>query len=65
MPLERWAVTTTNGRKGDSSDNRVTTTSGDWDFGTYKGECGLTSYVAGISISPATKRPHALLCCHP
>jgi hypothetical protein len=52
-------------RPFDGGDNRVTTTSGDWDFGNYKGECGLTSYVAGISISPSTGRPHALLCCHP
>lgn len=52
-------------RPFDGGDNRVTTTSGDWDIGNYKGECGLTSYAAGISISPATGRPHALLCCHP
>lgn len=52
-------------RPFDSGDNRVTTTSGDWDFGAYKGECGLTSYVAGISVSPGSGRPHALLCCHP
>lgn len=52
-------------RPFDTGDNRVTTTSGDWDFGNYKGECGLRSYVAGISVSPATGRPHALLCCHP
>ena len=52
-------------RPFEGGDNRVTTTSGDWDFGNYKGECGLASYVAGISVNPSTGRPHALLCCHP
>jgi hypothetical protein len=52
-------------RPFEGGDNRVTITSGDWDFGNYKGECGLSSYVAGISVNPSTGRPHALLCCHP
>jgi hypothetical protein len=38
-------------------------TSGDWDFGTFKGECNLNEYVAGVSINPSTRRPHSLLCC--
>lgn len=44
-------------------DDRGTTASGDWDVGAFKGECGLAQYVAGVSVSPSTGRPHSILCC--
>lgn len=47
----------------DAGDSRGTDTSGDWDYATYKGECGPREYVAGVSVNPSTRRPHALLCC--
>jgi hypothetical protein len=55
-------------RAFDNGDNRgawvnAAFTSGDWDFGTFKGECGLNEYVAGVSINPSTRQPHSLLCC--
>jgi hypothetical protein len=49
-------------------DARETYTSGDWDYGYWKGECGDNRYVAGVSASPswATQpgRAHAILCCN-
>ncbi|HEY0080296.1 MAG TPA: hypothetical protein VGB73_16925 [Pyrinomonadaceae bacterium] len=47
----------------DGGDNRGVSSSGDWDFGAFKGECGPNQYLAGVSINPSTRRPHALLCC--
>lgn len=44
-------------------DSRGVTSSGDWDFGAFKGECGQNQYVAGVSVNPSTRRPHAILCC--
>jgi hypothetical protein len=37
--------------------------SGDWDPGKYKDECGAGAYVVGVSSSPSTGTPHAILCC--
>jgi hypothetical protein len=44
-------------------DDRATTATGDWHFGAYKAECGSAEYLAGVSVSPSTGAPHALLCC--
>ena len=44
-------------------DDRATTVSGDWHVGAYKAECDVSEYVAGVSVSPQTGAPHALLCC--
>ena len=35
----------------------------DWDPDYYKGECGPGRYVAGVSMTPLTGIPHAILCC--
>lgn len=45
------------------SDSRGTWSSGDWDPGNFKVECGTRQYVAGVSVNPTTKKAHALLCC--
>jgi hypothetical protein len=50
-------------RNVDAGDDRASTETGDWDFGNFKAECGSNEYVAGISVSPGTGRPHSLLCC--
>jgi hypothetical protein len=47
----------------DAGDSRGATSSGDWDPGAYKGECGTGAYVVGVSSSPSTGAPHAILCC--
>jgi len=44
-------------------DARGTTTSGDWDVGAYKGECGIDEYAVGVSVSTTTGGPTGLLCC--
>jgi hypothetical protein len=49
---------------GDSREPRAADTSRDWDYGAFKGECGLGQFVAGVSVDPATGRPHSLLCCN-
>ncbi|WP_342379523.1 zinc-dependent metalloprotease [Myxococcus stipitatus] len=49
----------------DGQDSRESSTSGDWDVGNWKGECGPGRYAAGLSRSPAGGAPHALLCCSP
>jgi hypothetical protein len=36
---------------------------GDWDPNYFKGECKLEEYVAGVSVNPANRRPHSILCC--
>jgi hypothetical protein len=46
-----------------NGDARGSMTSGDWDAGAFKGECGASEYVAGISVSPESGSPHAILCC--
>jgi hypothetical protein len=48
----------------DTTDDRATTASGDWDPGNFKGECGLSQYVAGISVDLNSRRPHSILCCN-
>ncbi|MBA3548525.1 MAG: hypothetical protein H0T76_18740 [Nannocystis sp.] len=45
------------------NDSRATLSSGDWDKGAYKAECGTREYLAGVSVNPSTYRVHALLCC--
>lgn len=45
------------------SDSRESFSSGDWDPGNWKGECGPGRYVAGVSRSTSSGEPHALLCC--
>lgn len=52
-----------NVRTFDGADDRGSLSSGDWDYGAYKGECSDSEYVAGVSINPSTGRPHSLLCC--
>jgi hypothetical protein len=47
----------------EGADNRGSTSSGDWDSGAYKGECAANEYVAGVSVSPESGAPHAILCC--
>jgi hypothetical protein len=48
----------------DSGDNRFEGSPlANWDSGYFKGECAPYEYVAGVSISPSNRRPHALLCC--
>jgi hypothetical protein len=47
----------------DAGESRGTTSSGDWDPGAYKGECGADAYVVGVSVSVSTGAPHAILCC--
>ncbi len=46
-------------------DSREAGTSGDWDVGYWKGECGPGRYVAGASRSVSDGKPHRLLCCAP
>jgi hypothetical protein len=48
----------------DAGDGRATTASGDWDYGAFKGECGLSQYAAGVSVDPGSRRPHSILCCN-
>ncbi len=55
--------TSCNVRGVDDGDSRASTSTGDWDFGAYKAECAASEYVAGVSVSPATGRPHSILCC--
>ncbi len=43
-------------------DARESTISGDWDWGSFKGECGIGRHMAGLSHD-ASGRPHAMLCC--
>lgn len=50
-------------RTADRGDDRGTTLTGDWDAGAYKAECASDEYVAGVSVDPASGRPHSLLCC--
>ncbi len=49
----------------DGGDARESSTSGDWDVGSWKGECGPGRYAAGLSRSTSSGTPHALLCCSP
>ncbi|NVJ25626.1 protease B [Myxococcus sp. AM011] len=49
----------------DGQDARESSTSGDWDVGNWKGECGSGRYIGGISRNPSGGAPHALLCCSP
>jgi hypothetical protein len=51
-------------RTFDAQEDRSTTVLGDWDYGSYKGECGFNQYVAGISVDTATLAPHSILCCN-
>ncbi|HYH99581.1 hypothetical protein [Hyalangium sp.] len=46
-----------------SADNQQDGGSGNWDAQGYKGECGVGRYVAGVSRTPTTGQPNALLCC--
>lgn len=46
-----------------TSDERFTQASNDWDVGFVKAECGINSYVAGVSASPSTGRANSILCC--
>ncbi len=43
-------------------DNRRTTSTGDWDYGFVKGECGTNEYVAGVSQRPGGYID-SILCC--
>jgi chitinase len=45
-----------------NGDHRRASRLGDWDYGYAKSECGVGEYVSGISMSPSTKRLHALRC---
>ena len=47
----------------DAGDDRGTTSTGDWDPGAFKGECGVGAYAVGVSASTTTGAPHAILCC--
>jgi len=47
----------------DAQDDRFTLDSNDWDSGFFKGECGLNSYIAGVSVSPTTQHVHSIFCC--
>ncbi len=40
-------------------------TSGDRDFGYYKGECGPGRYIAGVAANKDTQGTHSILCCSP
>jgi hypothetical protein len=40
-------------------------TSGDWDFGYYKAECGPGRYIAGVGSNSGTTGTHSILCCSP
>lgn len=44
-------------------DDRGSITSGDWDEAATIGECAANEYVAGVSVSPESGAPHAILCC--
>ena len=37
---------------------------GDWDAGSFKWKCGLSQYVAGVSVDLNACRPHSILCCN-
>ncbi len=50
-------------RTFDGGDSRGYTASGDWDPGTYKGECAVDEHIAGVSVSTTTGAPHSILCC--
>ena len=50
-------------RNVNAGDNRGRTATGDWDAAQWKSECAVGEYVKGISISPSTRHPHAILCC--
>lgn len=55
---------TCNTRVFNGSDSRATQSSGDWDPGAFKVECGTRQYVAGVSVDMTTLKAHALLCCN-
>jgi hypothetical protein len=59
------AHTSCSARVFDGQDSRETSTTGDWDPNSWKGECGPGRYVAGLSRSVSGGAPHALLCCSP
>ena len=54
--------TSCHARNFSSGDSRGTSSTGDWDKGFYKGECGSNEYVAGVSQSQSGQ-VDAILCC--
>jgi hypothetical protein len=50
-------------RNVNAGDNRASSSSGDWDSGSWKTECAAGEYVKGVSLSSSTRLPHAILCC--
>lgn len=45
-------------------DDRGTLSSGDWDVGGVKAECGHHQYLAGVSVDTGTRKVHRFLCCN-
>ncbi|MBN2100746.1 S8 family serine peptidase [Candidatus Dojkabacteria bacterium] len=45
-----------------SEDPRGDTSTGDWNYGNWKGECASNEIMTGVSMNPSTKMPHAILC---
>lgn len=43
-------------------DNRGTTSTGDWDFGRWKGECAEDEIITGLSMIPSKKYPYSIIC---
>jgi len=46
----------------DAGDARRTSSTGDWAFGLFKGECGTKQAAIGISVTTTADSAHALLC---
>jgi hypothetical protein len=46
-----------------AGDDRPSGYTDDWDPGAFKAECAVDEFVAGVSVSPDTGAPHAILCC--
>lgn len=65
-PLRNTTCTTRVFENGDDrfTNNLNPVTTGDWDFGAAKGECGLNEVLVGVSVNPSNGRPRGLLCCH-
>ncbi len=59
----KFSGTSCNVRRFELGDDRGTTSTGDWDYGNYKGECAANEYVAGVSQDTNTNAIHSILCC--
>jgi Chitinase class I len=62
-PVSGGAPSSCYARTIDAGDNRGRTSQGDWEQGSYKGECADGEWIKGVSVTPSTGKAHAILCC--